>query len=206
VNVVAEIPRELAGYLDDLVSRLTAVADLHAVYLLGSAASGDYEHGRSDVDVVAVTAGRLSDAETRALAHAAESLPCPARKLELVVYPLGSDRHELNLNTGETISFDPNEGPAFWFVLDRAIAEQHALALLGPAWHEVFEPVARQDVLDALEAAHDWQEREEPLGRSSVLNACRAWTWLETGEWTSKSQAAGWLRGQVRERIEEARA
>jgi predicted nucleotidyltransferase len=205
MSAVAQIPRELAGYLDDLVARLGAVTDLHAAYLLGSAASGDYEHGRSDVDVVAVTTRSLAAAEKRALAETAESLPCPARKLELVVYPLGSSRHEINLNTGEKASFDPDEDPDFWFVLDRAIAEQHAVTLLGPPWHEVFPPVPREAVLAALEEALDWQRREEPLGRSSVLNACRAWMWLDTGEWASKSQAADWLRGRVRDRIEEER-
>jgi predicted nucleotidyltransferase len=205
MNTVAQIPRGLAGYLDELVSRLQDAAHLHAVYLVGSAASGDYEHGRSDVDVVAVTARPLTDTEKQEVARAAESLPCPARKLELVVYPLGSERHEINLNTGEKVSFDPAEDPAFWFVLDRAIAERQAVALLGPPWLETFEPVPRESVLGALEQALDWQEREEPLGRSSVLNACRAWMWLETGEWTSKSEAAAWLRENVRERIEEAR-
>lgn len=203
--VAAQVPRELAGYLDELVDRMSEHAELHAVYLLGSAAGGGYEQGRSDVDVVAVTARSLGEDEKRALAEAADSLPCPARKLELVVYSLGRDRHEINLNTGEKVSFDPEEDPAFWFVLDRAIAEQHSLALLGPPWSDVFEPVAREAVLAALDEALDWQEREEPLGRSSVLNACRAWMWLESGEWGSKSEAAAWLRGRVRERIEEER-
>jgi predicted nucleotidyltransferase len=205
IAVVAQIPRELVGYLDELVGRLAKVADLHAAYLLGSAASGGYERGRSDVDVVAVTARSLAEDERRVLAQAAESLPCPARKLELVVYPLGSDRHEINLNTGEKVSFSPEEDPAFWFVLDRAIAEQHAVTLLGPPWRDSFEPVAREAVLAALDEALDWQEREEPIGRSSVLNACRAWMWLERGEWGSKPEAAAWLRGRIRERIEEER-
>jgi predicted nucleotidyltransferase len=205
IAVAARIPQELASYLDELVQRLTRVADLDAAYLIGSGASGDYEPGRSDVDVVAVTARSLGEDERRALAEAAESLPCPARKLELVVYPRGSDRHEINLNTGEKVSFDADEDPAFWFVLDRAIADEHAVALVGPPWRESFEPVSREAVLTALGEALDWQEREEPIGRSSVLNACRAWMWLERGDWGSKPEAAAWLRGRVRERIEEER-
>jgi hypothetical protein len=55
------------------------------------------------------------------------------------------------------------------------------------------------------EAALDWREREESLAPSTVLNACRAWMWLETGEWSSKGEAAAWLRERVRERIEEER-
>jgi predicted nucleotidyltransferase len=201
--VAVAIPRELAGYLDELVTRLSHAGDLHAVYLIGSAASGDYEHGRSDVDVVAVTETSLSEGERRKLVDAAESLPCPARKLELVVYPLGSDRHEINLNTGEKVSFDPAEDPPFWFVLDRAIAQEHAIVLAGPPWNEVFEPVSREALVDALGQALDWQDENEPVGRSAVLNACRAWMWLETGEWRSKREAAAWLRGRVRVRLAE---
>jgi predicted nucleotidyltransferase len=205
VNAVAEIAPELAGYLDELVRRLAAVAELEAVYLFGSAARGAYEHGRSDVDVIAVTARPPSLAVKQALADAVLSLPCPARKLELVVYARGSDRPKLNVNTGELVHFDADEDPSFWFVLDRAIAERHAIVLLGPPWEDVFDPVPREAVLDALEAALEWQECEDPLGRSSVLNACRGWMWLETGAWASKPEAARWLRERVRTGIEEAR-
>jgi hypothetical protein len=132
-------------------------------------------------------------------------LPAPGRKLELVVYPRGGDDWEINLNTGEHVSFDPADEPAFWFVLDRAIAEQHAVPLLGPAWGDLFEPVSRDTVVEALAQALDWQEREEPASRSSVLNAVRAWAWVETGEWLDKAAAASWLRDRVRAALEDAR-
>jgi Domain of unknown function (DUF4111) len=205
MTAVVEIPTQLATYLDRLVQAMSAVAELDAVYLLGSGALGAYEEGRSDVDVVAVTARSLSLDERRAFAEAAEAIPCPARKLELVVYPRGSETWEINLNTGEHVSFDPAEEPAFWFVLDRAIAEQHAVSLLGPAWGESFPPVPTEAVLEALGQALDWQEQEDPLGRSSVLNACRAWCWLETGRWVAKQEAAQWLRDRVRDAIEAQR-
>src|SRR5262249_32895849 len=95
MTVVVDVPVELARYLDELVRRLSAVVGLDAVYLFGSAAQGSYEHGRSDVDVIAVTARPSSQAEKEAIAEAAESLPCRARKLELVVYARGAERHEL---------------------------------------------------------------------------------------------------------------
>lgn len=100
----AQIPVELAEYLDELVGRLESVTELDAVYLFGSAAQGAYEHGRSDVDVIAVTARPSSPAVKQALAAVAESLPCPARKLELVVYARGAERHELNVETGDWAS------------------------------------------------------------------------------------------------------
>ncbi len=200
----ATVAPELRPYLDELVERLAAVTELEALYLLGSGAGGAWQPGVSDVDVVAVTSRSLTTAERQAVAAAAESLPSPARKLELVVYPRGSDEWELNLNTGEHVSFDVADEPGFWFVLDRAQAAEHAVPLLGPPWSELFDPVAREDVVAALLESLDWQAREEPDTRSSVLNTCRAWAWLETGRWRSKPEAAAWLRNRVRAELEAA--
>jgi predicted nucleotidyltransferase len=182
------IPPELTEYLDDLVGRLGAVTELHAVYLFGSAAQGAYEHGRSDVDVIAVTEQPSSQAVKEALAAAAESLPCPARKLELVVYArAGLDRHELNVNTGELVHYSPDDDPAFWFVLDRSIAEQHAVPLLGPPWHDVFAPVPRAEVEAALDEALAFDGWDEANAR---LASARAQIWRESGRWVSKREAA----------------
>jgi predicted nucleotidyltransferase len=188
VIATPSIPTELRGYLDELVRRLAAVVALDAVYLFGSAAQGAYEHGRSDVDVIAVTTRPSSRAEKQALAEAAESLPCPARKLELVVYARGAERHELNVNTGELVHFEPDEDPSFWFVIDRSIAEQHAIALRGPPWGDVFEPVPREAVLAALDDALTFNGWDDPDG--ARLAAARAQIWRETGAWVSKAEAA----------------
>jgi predicted nucleotidyltransferase len=188
VTTVAAIPPELAGYLDELVRRLAAVTQLDAVYLFGSAAQGAYEHGRSDVDVIAVISPPSSRAVKEALADAAESLPCPARKLELVVYARGADRHELNVNTGELVHFDADDDPEFWFVIDRSVAEQHSIPLLGPPWGEMFAPVPREAVLAALDDAIAFDGWDDPSG--PTLAAARARIWRETGEWVSKQRAA----------------
>ena len=188
------IPAELEPYLGRLVDVLSQTVPVDAVYLLGSAALGAYEHGRSDVDVVAVTSRSLSMDERRALAAAAAAIPVPARKLELVVYPRGSTRWELNLNTAEGdaaehVGLDPDAEPSFWFVLDRAIAEQHALPLLGPPWAELFEPVAREAIEAALEEAvafDGWSEA------NAALAGARGRVWRETGRWVSKREAEEW--------------
>jgi predicted nucleotidyltransferase len=186
IGVVA-IPSELENYLDELVRLLGTVAELDAVYLVGSAAQGAYEHDRSDVDVIAVTARPPSQAEKEAFASVAESLPCPARKLELVVYARGSDRHELNVNTGELVHFSPGDDPAFWFVLDRSIAEQHSVALLGPPWQDTFVPVPEDAVRAALDEAETFGGWDDPEG--AALARIRGEAWRQTGEWLSKAQA-----------------
>ena len=124
------------------------------------------------------------------MAAAVEAVPVPARKLELVVYPRGSDRWELNLNTGEYVGVDPDAEPAFWFVLDRAIAEQHAVALLGPPWAQLFEPETPEAIEAALEEAEAFAGWDDPRGRE--LTAARARAWRETGRWLSKREAAAW--------------
>jgi predicted nucleotidyltransferase len=187
VSRLVAIPTELEGYLDDLVRRLGVVAELDAVYLVGSAAQGSYEHGRSDVDVIAVTARPPSRAEKAALASIAESLPCPARKLELVVYARDAERHALNVNTRELAHFSPDEDPSFWFVLDRSIAEQHSIPLLGPPWHETFEPVPEDVVRAALDEAEAFDGWDDP--HWAELTRIRGEVWRETGEWLSKAEA-----------------
>jgi predicted nucleotidyltransferase len=73
------------------------------VVAIGSWALGDYVPGVSDLDVAVVTDGAAPDLDP--VRHAA--LPCPARKLELVVYsadqaaaPTRDLRFVLDLNTG----------------------------------------------------------------------------------------------------------
>jgi predicted nucleotidyltransferase len=205
VTILVEIPAELAGYLDELVGRLAWAVELEAVYLIGSAALGAYEHGNSDVDVIAITPGALADEEKRAIVAAAEAIPCPARTLELAVYARGRGRYEVNLVKDEFVSFDAAGDPSWWYVLERASADAHALPLVGPPWHEVFEPVPREAIHDAFDKALDWADEHEPMERSSLLNVCRGWCWLESGRWVTKPEAAAWLRAQVRAAAEAAR-
>jgi predicted nucleotidyltransferase len=198
----------LFSYVDELVEVLSETLDLEAAYLIGSVASGAYEHGRSDLDIYAVTRGALSPDEKQQLVERVEEVPCPARALELVVYSAAEaasprPRFELNLNLGQAEVAGAEESE-HWFVLDRAIAEQQAVPLVGPVWRDMFAPVGRDDLLAAIRQSLDWQERFDPLGRSALLNACRSWRWLENEEWISKPEAASWLRDKVRTALDEA--
>jgi hypothetical protein len=202
-------------YLRALTGRLHQglPESLVGVYLIGSAATGDYLPGRSDLDV-AVVVERTLDARTKRrlvslLSH--DALPCPARMLELVVYPAEVARsgalhpaYELNLNTGPSGGtrawFDPagpDAEPRHWFVVDLASAAEIALVLDGPPAGEVFAPAPREGVRMALLSVLDWQMSNEPIAPNTVLNACRAWRWAETGRWGSKSEAGRWGRRRV---------
>jgi hypothetical protein len=43
-----------------------------------------------------------------------------------------------------------------------------------------------------LRASGDWHAAADAASANRVLNACRAWCWIETGRWRSKSAAATW--------------
>jgi predicted nucleotidyltransferase len=181
VTFVVELPAVLRGYLDELVD---ALGEVEAVYVVGSVARGTYRHGPSDVDVVAVVPRPLSRTEKEELVARVERLECPARGLELVVYARGSQPpdFEINFNGGPRmerhVSFDPAEESWHWFVIDAALAEQHAVPLVGPPWAELFDPIPPERARAAVRASLDVPE--------AAANAERARRYLETGEWTEK--------------------
>jgi predicted nucleotidyltransferase len=86
-------PKSVA-YVREVIERLrTALGDkLVGVYLHGSAVLGDFVPERSDVDIVAVSNGPLTDGDRNAVRArlSSESLPCSARELELHAVDRGS--------------------------------------------------------------------------------------------------------------------
>jgi hypothetical protein len=194
-------------YLDELVVQLRDDLGerLVGAWLVNSGARDDYLPGRSDLDVV-VCATEALDAATKgrlagALRHAA--LPCPAPRLELVVYrrsvlaaPGGQPPFELNLNTGPAIAdhvtTDPADEPPHWFVLDLSAARERACAMVGPPLDELLAPIPDAVVIEALRALDAWHHLNDTAAPNRVLNACRAWRWIEQRRWWSKTEAAEW--------------
>jgi hypothetical protein len=194
------------AYVTQVAERLP---DARAVYVVGSAALGAYVPGRSDLDVMVIVdaplPGERRDEIVGALRH--DVLPCPARKLELVVYtraqaaaPSRDQRWELNLNTGAQeplhAGTDPAAEPWFWFVLDLAQARDHALALHGPPARELVGEVPRALAMEALADCVAWYARNEP-GEGAFLAAARAWRYAEEGVWSSKRDALAWAAARA---------
>ncbi len=188
-------------------------ADFVAAYLIGSGAMGGWRPQVSDVDVLVVCARPLarSAAERLVAPLRHRALPCPTRALELVVYrrevlarPGSAVPFEVNLNTGpgidEHVSFDPADDPAFWFLIDVAIAREHARALDGPPPETLIGAVPRTATLAALRASLDWHAAHEGDAASATLNAYRALRHVMTGAWGSKDEAASWAATQPGER------
>lgn len=199
------IPGEVGPYLAELVRRTHAVYGdrLVSVFAVGSLALGDYRHGRSDIDITVVVApggpGRLVHDLAGVLVH--PGFECPAAGLELVVYDAefaASGAPEpgylLNLNTGRLLpavaDFDSTGAPAFWYVIDRAVAHQSGLPLFGEPVREVLAAPRRLDLLAAVAASVD--EHASGAGHladNRVLNGCRAVYFCRTGRWVAKREA-----------------
>jgi hypothetical protein len=183
---------------------------LVGVYAGGSVALGAYQHGRSDVDVAAVAEGQVSRPERESLGAALrhEGLPCPARGLEFVLYPLETARGGgadpgflLNLNSGPRMAFrldlEPGPEDSHWFAIDRSILAQHGVTLAGPPAGEVFGPVAQGVLLPLLARSIEWHLQGIGRGDDAVLNAARALRYLTEQRWSSKAEAGVWALTRV---------
>ncbi|MBA2476630.1 MAG: DUF4111 domain-containing protein [Actinobacteria bacterium] len=205
---------EVESYLASLAERLRGAvgADLVGVYAGGSYALGAYEDGTSDLDVAAVTRRSVPVAVRHAVVEAVrhEALPCPARGLELVLYPLEVTRgatteagFELNLNTGRALRFraelEPGAGGEHWFPIDRSILAASGVALYGPPAAGVFTPLSREQLLPVLIQSLRWHERGDARPEDAVLNACRALRFAAEGAWSSKAEAGRWALGRAQD-------
>lgn len=197
---VADFAQAVAGRLREVLGE-----DLHGAYLSGSVALGGYVPGQSDIDLFAVCRHSLEVKKKQAVAQAisGEAANCPTRGLEFVLYSLAAvaqasrtPRFEINLNAGPQmayrLSFDPNSEPSHWFVLDISIVRDYGMRLTGPPAQEVFPPIPKPWLLQALEDSLQWHADHEKLLHYSVLNACRSWRYAKEGVMSSKDNAAVW--------------
>jgi predicted nucleotidyltransferase len=199
----------LALYLTRLLDTLQQELkdNLLAVYIFGSAGYNAYEPDTSDVDIYAVIHHELKSDDynqlARRISHA--SIPCPARKLEFVLFTksnaarqTSSPRFEMNFNTGremerDYINLDASSEPGFWFVLDLAMGRELGTALLGPPASEVFAAPKKEWILDAMVESLDWHRQQPSLTPDAILNACRALRFAKSGTWGSKKAGGDWV-------------
>ena len=188
-----------AGYLEQIAARAAAVLGdrLVGVYAAGSIALDSYQPDRSDVDVALVSAGPLPLKDKHALVERLrhESLPCPARGLELVCYrsdvaasPSPAAGFEFELNSGPRMPFratwDPADRPAddglFWYAIDRSIVAERGRAVVGPPAQRVFRSVDLPDLIELLVASLRWHLgpalEASPAPSGEPVTEAPAWT------------------------------
>jgi predicted nucleotidyltransferase len=175
-------------YACEVAAAIDSVSPVREAFALGSAAVGGFDPETSDLDLVVVVGESLRESQQELLRKLRE-LAAPVRDLELVVYVDGTQPpdYELNVNDGEArLDSEP-----FWFVLDAALAQEHAVPLLqGRAWSEFFEPVSPERTREAMQASLDWTGRQPAENAFARAQAARAQHYLEHGEWMTKKEAS----------------
>ena len=184
-TAVGYLDARTAAYVEDVLGAIAAHVPVVEAYLVGSGAAGGFDPSTSDVDVVAVVERPLASDRQRVV-DAIRALPCPVRDLELVLYVGGAQppRFELNLNHGQETDAEP-----FWFVLDAALAQEHAVPLLrGRPWTDVFYRIEEEQIQAAVRESLEWAEARDD--EFAHVTATRSRHYLEHGEWISKMETA----------------
>ena len=193
-------------YQRELVTRLQELLgdELVGVYAGGSVALGGFDPALSDLDIAAASVTHIDHTTKHAIVEALrhESLPCPARGLEFVLYAERVLRaattdpgFELNLNSGGRMTFRADYEPGaerHWFAIDRSILAAHGKVLLGRPAKELFAPIPRGPLLEVVAEAVAWHRESRAQGSDAVLNACRALRFAAEGIWSSKLAAGRW--------------
>jgi predicted nucleotidyltransferase len=207
------------AYLTEVATRLRRVlsGNLIGVYAGGSWALGGYVPARSDLDVAAVVRTPLERAAVDEVVDAVrhESLPCPARKLELVIYTEDAARSgspdaafELNLNTGADEPFrldvEPQPGESHWFAIDRSVLAANGVALDGPPAREAFRGPRREDLIPLLADLLRWYRNHDADSDDALLNVGRALRFAREGVWVPKTAVREWAKTADADALERA--
>ena len=175
---------------------------LVGAYLHGSAVLGGLRR-TSDLDVLAVSARRLTHEEKRALGDRLLAISLRPRPVELTVVAqpeIRPWRHPANmeLQYGDWLrsefergEVDPPPGTNPDLAILIAIARRGDRPVAGPPAAEVFDPVPQADVLDAMgRAVPELFPGLEDDTRNSVLTLARIWHTFGTGDIAAKDVAA----------------
>jgi predicted nucleotidyltransferase len=171
--------------------------DLVGVYLHGSSVLGGLRPN-SDLDVIAVSARRLTADEKQRLAARLAELTKKPRSLDfdLVVqdeirpwrYPPPFDFHHSDWWPGMR---DRGTNPDLAVLITMLLAADRPL--YGPAPATIFDPVPAVDLRRTTLAAADEVLRDlDGDTRNVLLTLARVWATLETGEILPKDSAATW--------------
>lgn len=193
---------------------------LVGLYLYGSLVWSDFDLGVSDIDLLAVTAGALTQPELDALqqmhAELAAAHPLWDDHIEVAYVPaatLKTFRTEVsqfaNISPGEP--FHVLDISRHW-LLNWYVVQARGLALYGPPPQAVIDRIDVAEyqavVRDHLAGWGEWVQEMQTRKQQAytILTLCRAMAALETGEQLSKRQAGLWAAAQAPEWADTIRA
>jgi predicted nucleotidyltransferase len=186
------------------------------LYLHGSLANGGFDE-HSDIDIVVVTKGALSQAKFDALDKMHELIAVIdslwRNQLEVSYMPKealrrfnpSDNKHPyLDRGTGEKLKIEPHGSD---WVIQRHILREHGIVVNGPDPKALIEPVSPNDLRKAVaDGLPLWmnpilQNPSEVNTRGYqsffVLSLCRMLYTLKHGEILSKTDAAKWARSNL---------
>lgn len=188
--------------LDDLSGALGA--NLFAVYLFGSAATGNFEPSISDVDLAAIVKRELAPAELDALDRMHRELvaemPAWDGRVE-VVYVTSQGLRTFRYGTSAAARISPGEPfhsievDPTWLI-DWYQLREIGVTLLGPPPTEVVPVISKGEYVEAVRRLIlAWPTDDlAMLGNQAyaILTMCRGLRTVVTGEYVSKREAARW--------------
>ena len=199
-----DVARELAHTIEIVLGDR-----LVALYLYGSAVTGDFIPGVSDIDLCAVTADELDENDLRRIEdmHAAFVVKRPEWNDRIeVVYLSRSTLAEYQSSTGRLAVISPGE--PFHVRPDRArswvqnwyLLREMSMPLVGPAATEIIPTIGWAKFVDgAREYAREIRDRIDSEAEAGalayeVLTICRLLRNVRTGVIGSKTDSADWAR------------
>jgi hypothetical protein len=189
--------------------------DLVGFYLFGSAVTGGYEPGISDLDTVAVLRSDPTDEQLASLDRLhrtiAEETPEWQDRIE-VVYLSAHALREFRARTSPAARISPGEPfhaieVDHRWLIDWYQLREVGIALVGPSATSLVPAISRDEYIEAVrQHLLDWREWTSFETRGSqayaILTTCRGLRTILTGEHVSKREAAEWARLELPEHEE----
>jgi predicted nucleotidyltransferase len=195
--------RALDEVLDPLVADLREVLDANLIglNLYGSAVTGGFDPGVSDLDLIAIMRGEIADLDLSALdrvhGRVTDRDPSWTDRLEIVyvaraTLASGSSSREplAVISPGEPFHVT---GPASDWTQNWYLARETGVSLFGPPATAFIPEISSADFVGAVRRYLGYLAGQRPSAYA-VLSACRAVRTLETGIPCSKQEGAARLR------------
>lgn len=202
--------------LEDLLARMKGVLGekLVGLYLYGSLVLGDFDHEISDIDMLAATAGDVTEDEAAALERMHEEFVREYEEWDnrievhyLSLEGLGTFRSKAskmgNISPGEP--FHVIEAGKEW-LMNWYIVREKGVVLYGPPPETIIPPISNEEFVQAAvehnKGWREWIERtrhSRPAQGYAILTACRDLYTYRNGERATKKQAARWAERELPE-------